>query len=800
METLWQDVKYGARMLVKNRGVTLVIVLTLGLGIGANTAFFSVVNAVLLRPLPFPEPQRLVALGELNPKLSPAPIGASFPNFNDWRDLNHVFECVAAFRGQRLTFAGGGEPRRIFGQSVSVDFFRVLGAEPLLGRTFHADEDAGEQKKVIILGYGFWQRYFGGDSAVLSRTIQLENRTYEVIGVMRPGFQFLQPADFWTPLEIPASLVQMRGARFLQVFARVKSSVSLAQARAGMSTLAQQLEKAYPGSNTGWGISVVPMQEKLVGDIRRALLILAAGVGFVLLIACANVANMLLARGATRQKEMAIRAALGAGRKRLIRQLLTETALLGLLGGTVGLLAASWLVPVLVAVSPRDIPRIDGVVLDTTAMGFTLLVSLVTGFLFGIIPAFQVSRLDANQALKEGASLQGRGLRLFGRFRLRSFLVITEVALALVLLVGAGLLGRSFLELMAVRPGFLPDHVLSMQLSLPSYRYAQAQQQADFYQQLMERVSGMPGVQAAGLTNVLPLSGNDSQQSFTVEGQASKVSEWAGLRVVSAEYFQTMGIPVLRGRPFTAQDKRGAPEVVLINEAMARRYWPNEDPVGKRILFGDSGDTIIGVVGNVKHAGLSAKVEPEIYIPFLQNPDSNMILVARITSEPMQQAAEFLGLIHNMDKELPVEQVRSMAEVVNSSVARPRFQMLLFAQFALLAFVLAISGIYGVVAYDVGQRRREIGIRMALGAQRGDVLRIILKGGLRLTLLGVGIGLAGSFAAAQVLQTMLYGVSPSDPLTLGGVTLLEILVAMLACYFPARRATKVDPMVALRYE
>jgi predicted permease len=794
METLLQDLRYGARMLLKKPGFTLIAVITLGLGIGANTAIFSVVNGVLLRPLPFKEAGQLVALGEMNPKIAKDPMGASLPNFTDWQERNQAFSFVAGYRSQRLILTGEDEPLTLKGQSVSSTFFSLLAVDPVLGRTFSPKEEQAGQPKVAVLSYGFWQHHFGQDANIIGRSFTLNDQPYTIIGVMPAGFRFLQETDVWTPLEVPAALRQMRGARFLRVIARLKSDVSLAQAQAGMTTVTEQMAEQYPETNFGWGASVESLQKKLVGGVEQGLLILLGTVALVLLIACANVANLLLARGAARQREIAIRVALGAGRARVIRLLLVESTLLAVLGGGLGLLLALWGTDALRALSPATLPRLDEIQLDSRVLAFTLMVALLTGLLFGLAPVQQAVRINLQEVLKEG----GRSLTR-RRPLLRSLLVVFEIALSLVLLIGAGLLSRSFMSLMAVKPGFQPENLLTLDVSLPQYKYKTDSQQANFFQELLSQAESLPGVQSVALTSNLPLSGSSNKNSFGIEGGPADVAEWADLQLVSSDYFRTMGIALLKGRPFTAQDKKDAPKVAVINEAMARRFWPDEDPIGKRLLLGNP-TGIVGVVGNVMHAGLDAPVEPEIYLPFSQTPSSVTTLVARTDSEPIKLAAALRAQVNAIDQYQPVENIRTMEAVVSGSVAQPRFVALAMGAFAGLALALATVGIYGVMSYSISQRTHEIGIRMALGAKKSDVLKLVIGQGMLIAGSGVAIGLAVAFALTRLMSSLLFGVSATDPITFMVLALFLTGVALGACLVPARRATKVDPMVALRYE
>lgn len=795
MENLLQDLRYAIRTLVRKPGFTAVVVITLALGIGANTAIFSVVNGVLLQPLPFKDSHRLVSVMEFNPKSFKEPIGASFPDFKDWGEHNQVFQNIAAFMGQSLALIGEDEPSRVRGQSVSAALFTMLEVEPLLGRTFLAEEEKPGQSKVVVLSHGFWQRRFGGDPDIVGRNLTLDGSVYTVVGVMPSGFQFLREVDLWTPLDVPAVLQRMRGARFLQVVAKLKPETSLEQARTAMTSLAQKLESDHAESNSGWGVSVVSLQEKIVGDVKQGLLVLLAAVGFVLLIACANVASLLLTRGVARQKELAIRVALGAGRWRMIQHLLTESVFLALIGGGLGLLLSLWGIDALRALSPANLPRIEEIGINRTVLSFTLIVSVITGLLFGLAPVRQSSRVDFQEVLKEGV---GSSMRM--RRHLRGALVISEIALSLILLVGTGLLGRSLLAMLSVDRGFRTENLMTMELSLPQYKYRQEPQQAAFFQQLLERVETSPGVRSAALTSVLPLSSNESRNAFTVEGRESTDKDWANLRLISPDYFSAMAIPLLSGRPFTKGDATGTPDVVIINEVMATRFWPGQDPVGKRILFGDSGPTIVGVVGNIKHSGLEAELAPEMYLPFLQRPVRSMVLVARAESAPIALVGPLRELVHSIDKDQPVENFRTMEEVVSRSVAQPRFLTIILSVFATLALALAAVGIYGVVAFSVTQRTHEMGIRMALGAQPDDIMRLVLRDGLSLALIGLAAGLVGSFAVTRVISGMLYQVSATDPITFTLISLLLTGVALAASFIPARRAMKVDPMVALRYE
>jgi putative ABC transport system permease protein len=794
-------------MLLKKPGFTVVAVLALTLGIGANTAIFSVVNAVLLKPLPFERQEQLVQVWGSDQKRGRGQIPTSYPNFADWREQNQVFEHIAAYSESVAILTGVDAPEQLSGVSTSGDLFAVLGARAAQGRVLTREDEQPGSPRVAVLSYGLWQRRFGANPALVGQQLMLDGVNTTVIGVMPQGFVFPINAlktEYWIPLNSQSETNKERGANYLSIVARLKPGVGMAQAQAEMETIARRLEQQYPDRNAGRSIRLVSLYEGIVGNIRPALLILLGAVGFVLLIACANVANLLLARAASRRKEIAIRTALGAGRLRIVRQLLTESVLLSIVGGALGLLLAIWGLDLLMAVIPSDLPRMGEIGLDARVLGFTLLVSLLTGIVFGLAPALRASRLDLNESLKEGSRGSSESI---SRNRVRSLLIVSQVSLSLILLVGAGLLIRSFKQLQDVSPGFDPHRVLTASVALPDAKYHEDSRITAFFHQVLERSAQVPGIEAIGAVSPLPLSGEIAMNSLVIEGRpAPGPGERliTNSRVINPDYFRAMNIPLIKGRAITEQDNKDAPRVVVINETLARKYFPGEEAIGKRIdvtIAEKNMAEIVGIVGDVKHLSLDKEAGPECYFSYQQIAYPYMTLVARSQSDnPASMVAGLRQAVEQVDKDQPLSDIRTMEQLLSNSLARRRFNMLLLGVFAAVALLLASVGIFGVMNYSVTQRTHEIGVRMALGAQGRDILRMILAQGMILALIGVGIGLVGAYLLTRLMASLLYGVTATDPLTFVGVSLVLSAVALLANLIPARKATKVDPMVALRYE
>jgi putative ABC transport system permease protein len=804
----WQDIRYGLRVLAKSPGFSAVVVLTLALGIGANTAIFSVVSAVLLQPLPFPKPERLVAVQHVNLRTGETGNAQSYPDFADLRAQCKSLEAVAAYDESSTTMTGMGDPLHLTMGIFSADMFKVLRVRPILGREFTAEEDK-PGTHVAMLSYHLWKTRFGGDSKVTDKQIVLDGKPYVVAGVMPADFQFpvdSQPMDLWATIAVEgADSQEARGSHFLGVIGRLRDGATLAAADAEAAEISARLETQYKDTNSHWRMALQSEMRALVGDVRPALLMVLGAVGFLLLIACANAANLLLARAASRQREMAIRASLGAGKSRILGQLLTESALLSLAGGALGLLLAVWGTAALVSLPSLGIPRLASAGVDARALLFTLAVSLLTGILFGLAPALHASRFNLFRSLKEGGRTATDGM---GHSRLRALLVISQVSLAVVLLIGASLLIESMFHLLHEAPGFNPQGVMAFNLDLPDSRYGKPEQSADFFRDLLGRIRTVPGVKDASAVLPLPLSGDSMRTSFEIEGRPMAKSDFPSthIRAVGLDYFQTMQIPLLAGREFNAHDDRNAPHVVIINQTLARRFFPNESPIGKHIKPGMSSGKndvmceIVGVVGDVKHRRLWLPEDPESYLPYDQNSIGGMNIVVRSTGDPMTLLPAIRAQVLAMDAELPVYKAQRMEEYVAASVAQRRFTSLLCAIFAGAGLVLAIVGLFGVISYSVAQRTHEIGVRVAVGAAKTDILRLILREGMAVTLVGVGVGLVGAIALSGVVKSQLFGVQATDPLTFLGVAVGLGLVALLACFLPARRAARVDPMVALRYE
>ncbi|PWT93383.1 MAG: hypothetical protein C5B55_04640 [Blastocatellia bacterium] len=815
--TITHDLRFGARMLLKHPTVTVVAVITLALGIGANSAIFSVVNAVLLRPLPYTDPDRLVALWANVPehgrwRATPA-------NFLDWKTQNTTFVDMAAYGAWTMTLTGDGEPEQILGSNVSSNYFGVVGVHPVIGRAFVGEEYAAGKNRVVILGDSLWRRRYAADPNIINKAITLNGEPYTVVGVMPRGIYPMWPTtsghisfeldqqQFWVPMAFSGWFANLRGAHVVGVVGRLKPGVTIAQAREDMKTIAARLELEYP-INKGEGIIVAPFMDELVGNVKPALFTLLAGVALVLLIACSNIAGLLLAQHATRSKEIAIRAALGAGRMRIMRQLLFEGALLALLGTVVGIAIARFGTAVIPVLVPQQIPRLTDVNLDWRVLGFTLLLSLFTCLFFGLVPAWQASKTDLQHALEQGR----RTSIAAGRQRLRQLLVVFQISMAVLLVISAGLLVKSFWLLQHVDPGFNAEHVLSVGLSLPGAKYAEPDQVNGFFNQLTQRVLALPGVQSAAISYDHPLEASWID-SFSIEGRAPlqpDETQSANFNPVGPDYFRAVGARIVSGRAFTPQDDQDHPGVAIVNEAFVRQYLPHDDVLHQRLkpspparIWKNERFTsfqIIGVVRNIKSAGLSAETDPAYYIPASQAPLADMVLLVRTQSDPNSLVSALRQAVWSIDPNQPIANVNTMEKLLAQSIAQPRLNMWLMGLFGVLALVLAAVGIYGLISYSVAQRTQEMGIRMALGAQVRDVLTLILKQGLALALVGEAIGLIAAFAATRLMRGLLFGVAPTDVTVFISVAVVLTSVGMLACYLPARRATKVDPLVALKCE
>lgn len=810
MREMLQDLRFGWRMLAGNPGFTAVAIIALALGIGANTAIFSVVNAVALRPLPIHQPGRVVAVHERFTQIGLPSIGVSAPDFADISRLTNIFQNTAVLSSRNFNLTGAGRPERVNGFLVSRDFFQLIGVKPILGRWLLPSEDKPGAGRVAVLSEGLWKGAFGADPHIIGKTITLDGENFTVVGVMPASFDLpnMMP-DLWTPLALtPAQLdpVKERDHQWLYMLARLRPGVTMVQAQTALNSVVSRLMREYPNffpPHIGYGMNVVQLLPDLIGNTGKFLFVLLAAVGFVLLIACSNVANLMLARATARSREMAVRAALGAGRLRIVRQLLTESVLLAAIGGAIGLVLAVWGVELLKTIGPSNVPRLNKATVDGTVLAFTAVAALVAGILFGLVPALDASKPNLHETLKEGGRSGSAGA---GRQRLRNLLVIGEVALTLVLLVGCFLMIESFNHLLNVNPGFDPHNVLTLQMTLPDTQYSKPAQITGFYNTLLNRVAHLPGVESAGAVDVLPFSQFGNSGSFNIEGQpprAGLILPHADVRRIMPGFFSTLRVPLKRGRVFTDGDTASSLHVAIIDDVLAREYWPKQDPIGHRVAMISSTPqwyTVVGIVGNVRNRGFSAPRKGVLYFPLAQWPKTHMSLVIRTASDPGGIAGAVRQAVASIDRQQPVYGVKTMEQYVSESVTDQRLAVFLLAAFAALALILAAVGIYGVISYSVSQRTHEIGVRAALGAQQGDILKMVLRQGLWLALLGAGAGIVAALGLTQLMASVLYEVKPSDPLAFVVVAPVLIAVALLACYVPARRATKVDPTIALRHE
>jgi predicted permease len=799
MDALGQDVRHTMRSIAKNPGFATVVILTLALGIGANTAVFSVVKGVLLDPLPFHQPHQVVQLYEKRPQQGRIRNVVSAPDYFDWKQQTDVFEDMAAITGAAFPFTTPEGARLNIGARVTSNFFDMLGVEPTLGRSFLPEDESPGKDRVLILTHGLWQRQFGGDRSIVGRKITFGSEPFEVIGVLPEIVNVIAPeAEIWQPLVINAR--SSRQSHFLNVYGRLNPGMTLQHAQTAMNVVAGRLEQQYPDDNTGHGVNVFSLQQEVTGRVRSALLMLLGAVALVLLVACANVANLFIARTSQRQREISIRTALGAGASRLVRQLLTESVILSLLGGAAGLTLAYLGVKALVAANPGNLPRIANIKVDTGVLLFTLAISMVTGFLFGLLPAMHAARAKIANALRQG------GRNATSRVGTKKVLVVAEIALALVLAISSGLLLRSFMRLAAVSPGFDAANVLAVDVPLTGPAYAETPNRRAFVSELSTRLSQLPGVTGVAAINALPLTGRDSGSNFSIEGRPplgySQLPN-GRYRVVTPAYFETMRIPLRAGRTITTRDHDKAPAVLLINETMARQYWPNEDPIGKRIILAQE-DTIsrevVGIVADVKHYALDGETRPEMYFPYAQQPQLGMTVVLRTAGDPEGLTSAVRSVLQSIDKNQPVAKIRALHDVLALSVAQPRLYSVLLTIFSTVAVLLAAVGIYGVMSFAIAQRTHEMGIRMALGARAGNVRRLVMREGLVLAMIGIALGSAAALSLSRMLRTLLFAVEPNDPATFASAAFLLLSVAAIACYLPARRATRVDPIVALRSE